>query len=512
MTKFRITAFWLALIFVASAGFTQTAYAQQDGQLSVAGIFGNGMVLQQETAAAIWGQAEPKAKITIKTSWQKKATVATADKTGNWKTTIDTPKAGGPFTIEVVSGSQRKQFKNVLTGEVWFCTGQSNMQWKMRGFGANHWKDDVQKANHPGIRLCEVQQKLALEPQADNKVSWSACNPKRVLSFSAVAYFFGNRLHQELKVPVGLISTNWGGSSAEAWMNPEVLEKNFPEFKKTLNGYDGLIKQHGVVHANRGKPKGFNQRMPGVLYNQMIHPFVPFSCRGVIWYQGESNVKEPIQYRKLFPALIENWRAEWGQGDFPFYFVQIAPFDYKTEPLPVAMLREAQFQTLRLPNTGMVVTMDIGQADNIHPKKKKPVGERLALLALAKNYGRTKLVYSGPQFVGHEIEKKQVRLKFEHVGGGLKSRDDKALTHFTIAGKNRVFHPAEAKVDGESIVVSSPKVARPAAVRFAWGNADEPNLTNAEGLPSSSFRTDDWEIKPVTPKRPAPRKPKTKAK
>jgi len=506
MTNFHIAALWLFSIFAVSAGISPTAHAQQDGPLSVAGIFGDGMVLQQQTAAAIWGQAKPKAKVTIKTSWQKKAVVTTADKTGSWKTTIDTPKAGGPFTIEVISGSQRKRFKDVLSGEVWFCTGQSNMQWKMRGFGPDHWKEDVQKANQPGIRLCEVQQKLALEPQADNRVSWSACSPKRVLSFSAVAYFFGNRLHQELGVPIGLISTNWGGSSAEAWVNPDVLRRDFPEFKDTLNGYDGLMKQHGVVHANRGKPKGFNQRMPGVLYNQMIHPFVPFSCRGVIWYQGESNVRAPVQYRKLFPALIENWREEWGQGDFPFYFVQIAPFEYKTEPLPVAMLREAQFQTLKLPNTGMVVTMDVGLADNIHPKKKKPVGERLALLALAKDYGRTKLVYSGPEFIGHEIDKKRVRLKFEHVGGGLASRDDKPLSHFTIAGKDRVFHPATAKIDGDTIVVSSPKVARPAAVRFAWGNADEPNLMNKDGLPSSSFRTDDWEIEPVKPKRPTRRK------
>ncbi|MGE9271318.1 MAG: sialate O-acetylesterase, partial [Verrucomicrobiales bacterium] len=228
-----------------------------------------------------------------------------------------------------------------------------------------------------------------------------------------------------------------------------------------------------------------------------IHPLLPFAARGVIWYQGESNRKNPEQYRTLFPALIRDWRAQWGRGDFPFYFVQIAPFRYNGDPVPVAFLREAQSMALAEPHTGMVVTMDVGDPTNIHPKDKKPVGERLARLALAKDYGREELVYSGPMYLEQEIERGQIRLKFSHVGRGLASRDGEALSHFTIAGEDRQFHSATAVIDGDEIVVRSEEVAHPVAVRFGWGNADEPNFMNQEGLPASSFRTDDWPIEAV---------------
>ena len=501
-------AFILCLLAVT----TSTVIAQQqesDEGLKVASIFGNGMVLQQQSSAAIWGKAKPNSEVSIRASWQKKPTVTTANDAGKWLTRIETPEAGGPFTLEVRSGQAKKRFQDVLAGEVWICSGQSNMHWKMRGFGADHFKEDVEKANYPNIRFCELPKILALEPQDDIKAKWTKCKPATALNFSCVAYFFGSRLHQELDVPIGLISTSWGGSSAEAWVNGETLEAEFPQFKKSLGRFDSLIAEHGPVHRNgKNKPKGLNQRMPAVLYNKMIRPIVPFAIRGVIWYQGESNVARPVRYRKLFPTLIKNWRQEWGQGDFPFYYVQIAPFDYRQEKLPAAMLREAQFQALSVPKTGMVVTMDIGNATNIHPKQKKPVGERLARLALAKDYGRTDLVYSGPEYAGHEIESNQVRLRFNHVGGGLASRDGQPLSHFLIAGKDRVFHPAEAVVDGDTILVQSTKVKNPASVRFGWGNGDAPNLMNKEGLPTSSFRTDDWEIKPS---KPQPRKRAKKA-
>jgi len=481
-------------------------------KLSVAGIFGDNMVLQQQTEAAIWGESNPNAKISIQPSWQKSVTVTTADSKGNWRTDINTPKAGGPFTLAIESGNQRIEFSDILSGEVWICSGQSNMQWKLRGFGKDHFKADVEKANHPNIRFCQVPQALALEPKDDIQAEWSKCTPQTALSFSCVAYFFGDKLRQELNVPIGLVSTNWGGSSAEAWMNEEILQSYFPEFKQTLAGYGPLIKKHGAIHRNnKNKPKGLNQRMPAVLYNQMIRPIIPYSFRGVIWYQGESNVERPIQYRTLFPKLIENWREEWGQGDFPFYYVQIAPFEYRNKKLPAAMLREAQFRTLKVLNTGMVVTMDIGNPTNIHPKRKKPVGERLALLALAKDYGRQELVYSGPAFNGFQIESKQIRIKFNHVGTGLTTRDGKSLSHFEIAGNDHVFLPAEAKIDGDTILVRSDQIDAPVAVRYGWGNADEPNLMNKEGLPSSSFRTDDWKIEPqILPKRKSSKKPAAK--
>ena len=514
----NVLAFCFLIILVLHGHDAAECLAVQENtkidSLELAGVFTNHMVLQQQTDAAIWGKASPSAEVRIKPSWSDQATTTTANESGRWKTNIKTPAAGGPFEIQITSGTQTKLLKDVLSGEVWICSGQSNMHWKMRGFGLNHFKEDVDKANHPNLRFCQIPQDIALQPQDDVQTRWSVCTPKTVLQFSAVAYFFGDRLREELNVPIGLISTSWGGSSVEAWMNPQTLSSELPEFAKTLDGYDQLIEEHGVViPRGKKKPKRFNQRMPSVLYNKMIHPLVPFSFRGVIWYQGESNVKKPIQYRKLFPSLIESWRQEWKQGDFPFYYVQIAPFHYRMESLPVALLREAQFQSLKVPNTGMAVTMDIGNPQNIHPKPKKPVGERLALLALAKDYGKADLVYSGPEYAGYEIESNQVRLEFKHTGGGLMTRDEKPLSHFTIAGDDKVFHSAEATINGETILVSSANVVAPVAVRYGWGNADEPNLMNKEGLPSSSFRTDDWKILPVKrEKKPAKQPAEKKAK
>ena len=506
MNHFQLAIVWALLTSSAALGFPADAAAQENQTLSVAGIFGDGMVLQRESDAAIWGWAKPDAEVRIKASWQDQATEVTADADGKWKTTINTPAAGGPFTLAVESGEQKKAFKNILSGEVWICSGQSNMQWKLRGFGVDYFKEDVQKANHPNIRYCEVPRQIALQPQDDQKLRWQTCTPKTALNFSAVAYFFGDKLREELDVPIGLISTGWGGSTAEAWMNPDVVKEQFPHLKNVINGYDDLIKKYGVSFTDNKKvlkeAKGVTQKIPAVLYNGMLRPIIPFSCRGVIWYQGEANVERPLQYRKLFPSLIKNWRQDWGKADLPFYYVQLAPFRYRSEPLPIALLREAQFQTLAVPNTAMVVTMDVGNPNSIHPKRKKPVGERLALVALAKDYGRSAIVYSGPEYTDFEIETNQVRLRFKHVGDGLASRDGKPLSHFTIAGKDKQFYPATAQIDGQTILVQSAKVNQPVAVRFAWGNADEPNLMNKEGLPSSSFRTDNWKVGPNKPNKP----------
>ena len=494
----RNLLFLIPIIAIGLIG-NSAAVAQKppaDQSLRLAGVFGNNMVIQQNADAAIWGQAKPNAKVAVKTSWQKKVAQTTADEKGHWKTTVKTPAAGNDsLGIMVESGGEKVQLKNVLAGEVWICSGQSNMQWKMRGFGVDHFKEDVVKANHPNIRYCQVPQILSLEVEDDIACRWSVCSPKTVLNYSAVAYFFADKLQQELGVPIGLVSTNWGGSTAEAWVGKNWLEKDFPEFNAQYEKYPQVIADAGATFARgkgSGAPKGINHRLPSVLYNQMIHPLVPLAFRGVIWYQGESNVKNPEQYQTLFPTLINSWREEWQQGDFPFYFVQIAPFSYKNEPFSAAFLREAQLKTLSVPNTGMAVTMDIGTADNIHPEQKKPVGERLALLALAKNYGKKNLVCSGPLYTSFKVNKNQVRLSFDDVGGGLVSRDDQPLSCFTIAGEDKVFVPAEAEIDGDSIVVSSDQVTKPVAVRFGWGSADAPNLMNKEGLPASSFRTDDW--------------------
>lgn len=484
------------LALLSSFFFASFLGAQSEkSALSLASIFADHMVIQQQTDAAIWGRGVPGEKVLVQLSWTRGVGKAVVGEDGQWETTIKTPKAGGPFWINVISGDEKIELKDVLSGEVWICSGQSNMQWKMRGFGLDQFREDVEQAKYPNLRYAQVAQRIALDPQESVQTQWTVCNPKSVLDFSAVAYFFGSRLHQELDVPIGLISTNWGGSSVEAWIREETLKGDFPEFNSALAKFPGLKEQFGVLHSKSKKlPKGLNQRVPTVLYNGMIHPLIPFTFKGVIWYQGESNVQQPLQYQTLFPTMIRDWRAEWAQGDFPFYYVQIAPFNYKTNPMSAAFLREAQSMALAEPNTGMAVTMDIGNPTNIHPKEKKPVGERLARLALAKDYGHDGLVYSGPVYADYTVEGARVRLKLEYVGGGLVSRDGAALSHFTVAGKDQKFYSAKAVIEGDEIVVESAEVPQPVAVRFAWGSADEPNLSNQEGLPASSFRTDAWPI------------------
>lgn len=473
------------------------AESQVDKRLRLASLFADNMVLQQQTDAAVWGTSEPLKEVSVEGSWNKDTCKTNADSEGNWKTTIKTPKAGGPFTLTVKSGNETMELNNVLSGEVWICSGQSNMQWKMNGYGPSHFGVDIATVNAPHIRYCMVDQILALESQDEIGVKWSVCSPDTVSKYSAVAYFFGSKLHQELDVPIGLISSNWGGSGVQAWTSEDVLTETFPEFIPQLKKYPSLIKETGVVYPfdRTKRPKGINQRNPAVLFNSMIHPLIPFAFRGVIWYQGESNVSDPVQYRTLFPAMIEDWRDQWGIGGFPFYFVQIAPFNYKREPISSAFLREAQRMALSLPNTGMAVTMDIGDPGNIHPRQKKPVGDRLALIALANDYGRKDLVYSGPLYKSYTVEGDRIRLQFDHVGSGLTSRDGKELTHFNIAGDDKQFVDAKAVIDGNTIVVSSLDVPTPVAVRFGWGHADITNLSNKEGLPASSFRTDNWPVK-----------------
>lgn len=478
-------------------------------ELRVAGIFGDRMVLQRETDAPIWGWGEAGAKVTVSPSWQKATVETTADDGGRWKASLPTPKAGGPFTITVQSGGAKVALKDVLIGEVWVCSGQSNMQWKLRGFGVDHWSEELKKANRPQLRYINIPQAIAFAPQQDMKAPWVTSTPRNVLPLSAVAYFFAARLQEELDVPVGIISTSWGGSSAETWISESVLREKFPEFSETFATYPDAKKVSGPLsRAEKNMPEGIQQRSPSVTSNTMIEPLIPYAIRGVTWYQGESNVSKPLQYRRLFPALIEDWRTRWGRTaeELPFYYVQIAPFHYRTEPMPVALLREAQLQTLGVPNTGMVVTMDVGAADNIHPKPKKPVGERLARLALARTYGKA-IVDSGPMYQKHLADGATMKLTFTEIGSGLKSLDGEALRHFTAAGADKVFHPAKAVIKDDQVWVRSDKVAKPVAVRFGWGNADLTNLGNAEGLPASSFRTDEW---PIAKREPAPRKPAPK--
>ena len=381
--------------------------------------------------------------------------------------------AGGPHEM-TVSADNTITVKDILVGEVWICSGQSNMQWTVER--ANNPKQETAAADYPKMRLFTVAQTISKEPQEDCTGSWGRCSPETAPSFSAVGYFFGRHLHKQLDVPIGMVNCSWGGTIAEAWTSRETLDSD-PDFQAILD------------RAANFDPKQKNQA--SVLYNGMLKPLVPLAIRGAIWYQGESNVSRSEQYRELFPAMITDWRSTWKQGDFPFLFVQLAPYRYKNkDPRECAELQEAQLMTLSLPNTGMAVTVDIGNPGDIHPRNKQDVGKRLALWALAKTYGR-ELVYSGPLYKSMSVEGNKIRLRFKHTGGGLSTTDDGGLTHFTIAGQDGKFVEAAAAIDGNTVLVHSDSVPKPKAVRYAWRDDAVPNLCNTEELPASPFRTDD---------------------
>ena len=628
-------------------------------KIELPAIFTDNMVLQQQTNAPIWGIATPKKTVEIITSWDKKSYTAIADENGKWKTFLNTPIAGGPYSISI-SDEKKVELKNILIGEVWICSGQSNMEMPLAGWGKiNNYKEEIEAANHPNIRLLQVEKKTSITPEEDLSVEnggWQVCSPATIANFSSTAYFFGRNLNQNLdNTPIGLINTSWGGTIAEAWTSAGSLE-NMPDFRqalkdiqdtnteslkltheewdkqfeltdsgiqngtaiwaasdlndndwKTMNlpcmweenglpGLDGivwfrkeisirpdmqnkdlelsignvddndityfngvqvgatigygidrkyrvpkkLVKEGKAVITIRvtdtgggggfdsqaqnmylksdksgtislasewrykvavdtrklaPKPKSLNDpNRVSVLYNAMIHPIIPFAIKGAIWYQGEANADRAYQYRELLPLMIRDWRKQWNQ-DFPFYLVQLANFmEIQKEPAQQsgwAELREAQLQTLHLDNTGIAIITDIGDARDIHPKNKQDVGIRLALAARANTY-KQNISYSGPIYQSYKIEGNKIRISFNHTNNGLKGKNGEPLKGFAIAGSDHQFHWAEAVIDGNEIVVSSPNVTFPVAVRYAWANNPIGNLFNGAGLPASPFRTDDW--------------------
>ncbi len=474
----------LALAVLAALAGVRSAQAE----IKLPKLFGDHMVLQRQTEANLWGWAA--AGEEVKISLGEATATTKADDAGKWKAKLKTPAAGGPFELKF-KGTNEITLKDVYVGEVWIASGQSNMEWSVAQ-SANP-QEEAQSANHPLIRMIKVQKVPAETPVDDIPVDpgtvkttptsgWAVCSPETVPSFSACGYFFARHLQKELNVPVGIINTSWGGTVCEAWASKEALAE-VPSLKY-------MAERAVKVDAGKGNP---NQ--PAVLYNGMIAPVIPFSMRGAIWYQGESNVSRADEYRTLFPAMISDWRKRFGQGEFPFLYVQLAPYKYGTsDPRQLAELWDAQVKTLSLPNTGMCVTTDITNISDIHPKNKQDVGKRLALWALANTYEKKDLVFSGPLFDSQEIEGAKIRLKFKHVGGGLTAKDDKPLTHFQIAGENEEFVDAKATIEGDNIVVSSDSVQKPVAIRFAWNSTAEPNLFNKAGLPASPFRTDNWTL------------------
>lgn len=641
--------------FKASLVLLSVAAAAGLADVQLPAVIGDHMVLQRESEAAIWGWASAGESVRVSGSWTNTPVTVQADNKGHWMLKLPTPAAGGPYSV-TIAGDNSITLNDVLIGEVWLCSGQSNMEWPLAGVDADDARAAIPKADDAELRLFNVPNTISLTPRIDCAGEWQTSTPDTASRFSATAYFFGRALRRELGVPVGLVDADWGGTRAEAWMSAEALDA-YPELvdqvayvraasqgpneraslQKEINtrwwdridqganvskdwfapgkaadwkamtlpanlGPDGLDQFDGVVYFRRdielptswaGKPVTLNlgpiddyddvwvngvhvggmhddgqwnvnrryevpgeavkggintiairmldQAGPGgvfgdpgqmyvqrddtrvsvagpwmyqrgnalselpqrgslsvhantatALYNGMITPVQPFTIRGAIWYQGESNVGTWKLYQRVFPGLIESWRNAWGQGDFSFYFVQIAPFNYGGNEVQPPLLREAQNYALQLRNTGVVVTTDIGNPVNIHPMKKVDVGERLAAWALANDYGRTDVAYSGPMQKGMIVDGSRIRILFDHAEGGLVARGGD-LTHFQIAGGDRKFVPAQARIDGDQVVVWSDAVPEPVAVRFGWGAAPEPNLFNGAGLPACPFRTDDWD-------------------
>lgn len=441
--------------------------------LKLHGLFADHMVLQCDQPLPVWGTAEPGQKVSVSVAGRQKS--ATADAAGMWKVVLDPLKAGGPVEF-TVTADRTITLKNVLVGEVWLCSGQSNMGWSVR-LSANA-EEETAAANRPQIRMFTATRREADAPRTDVEGSWQECSPKTVPAFSAVAYYFGRELQKSLKVPVGLIHSSVGATRAQAWMSRPVLEGT-PDFKDVFT-------QHEREKAN---PKATVKPVaPSSLYNGMIAPLVPVAIRGTIWYQGEGNVGSPQLHQKLFPALIRSWREAWG-SEFPFLYVQLANhLARKDAPVESywAMLRESQRLTLSVPKTAMAVAIDIGDESDIHPKNKQEVGRRLALAAEATVYGKDR-VYSGPMVESMKREGEKLRLTFKHVGGGLVFKDGKGAG-FAIAGADKKFVWAQAKIDGNSVVVWSPQVSMPTMVQYGWADNPEVSLYNNEGLPASPFQ------------------------
>lgn len=497
---------WLRTTVLAVAALF-AARVQADVKLPA--IFTDNMVLQQGMQVPVWGWADEGEAVTVQFRDQR---VAAKVVNGKWSVKLKALKAGGPDEL-VVYGRNRILLRNVLVGEVWLCSGQSNMEFKLAGSFES--QGDIKNSSNSNIRLFKVENTKSDEPLDDlkqpwnvGKFAWQEASPQSTPDFSAVAYYFGRMLEKERGVPIGLIQSDWGGSPAEVWMSQSTLEANADYKANILEKYPAAREAYEAALAKfkASKSKGAAPRAPWKpteLYNGMIHPILGFGIRGAIWYQGESNAGRAWQYRTLFPDMIKNWRKDWGQGDFPFLFVQLAPWDRNKkrsleeitkEPVESdwAELREAQTMTLKLSKTGMAVITDVGEKDDIHPTKKLPVGERLALAARALVYNE-KIVHSGPMYKSLKVKGNTAIVAFDHIGGGLEAKGGK-LTGFAICGEDKKWVWADAETDGKVVTLSSPSVAKPVAVRYGWADFPVVNLYNKEGLPASPFRTDEFPV------------------
>lgn len=508
--------------------FLTLLHGMAHAELRVPHFFSDHMVLQRERAAAVWGWADAGAEVAV--SFKGKTVQSKAEADGRWRVELETGAGDAKGAVlTITSGGEKIEIQDVLVGEVWFASGQSNMYFTMNR--VPEYEALIQESNHPALRMFNAPLVTAEAEQDDIEGEWTAATPETVPGYSAVAFFFARKLHLELGVPVGVIKSAWGGKPVETFTSRAALE-TLPGTKALV---DSLMKDEAAFDAAKAraayetkleqwratmaaaKSKNTEERRrlpkkpdepkrplltegrPGVLYAAMIHPFTGYTMRGAIWYQGEGNAKAgAVPYDQTLPLMIGDWRKRWGD-DFSFYYVQLAsyraPSNEPGQPDPWALCQDRMRRVLETtPKTGMAVTNDVGEADDIHPKNKKDPGERLARWALAKDYGR-ELVYSGPLYQKSEVVDGAVKVTFHHAGTGLKSRDGAPLKRFEIAGADRVWKWAEARVEGTaSVIVSSPEVEKPLAVRYAWAsNPEGANLVNSEGLPASVFRTDDWD-------------------
>ena len=500
------SAAWCGLLMLGSA-------ATVAADVKPSALFSDHAVLQSGISVPVWGTASPGEKVTVTLNDQKPAAVAGPD--GKWTVRLKSLKPGGPYEM-TIAGNNTIRVKDVLVGEVWLGSGQSNMEFTVsksrKAFaGVIHEEQEIAAANFPAIRMFTGESAKTYEPQAEIKGQWLVSNPENVPGFSAVGYFFARDLQREIKQPVGILTLAFGASTAEAWIRREALAAD-PLLKPILDRFDEAVRFYRTnpsapaeqapqppqtINARPAPPPRQqrdpvqDQHYPTVLFNGMIRPVIPYAIRGVIWYQGESIVGRDqgvALYPRVQATLIQDWRKLWAQGDFPFYIVQLAALqNISNNP----RVREGQAAVLSLPHTGMAVTIDIGDPKDVHPHNKQDLGDRLARIALGNVYGR-KIEYSGPAYESMKVAGANIRLKFSHIGGALVAKGG-PLTWFVIAGADQKFVPAGAKIEGDTIVVSSPQVSAPVAVRYAWDNYPEGcNLFNARGLPAAPFRTDKW--------------------
>jgi sialate O-acetylesterase len=481
----RYIAVTLALI-----GFLGSDPGRADIQLPA--LIADHMVLQRDARVVLWGWADPGERVQIE--FHGRVSEARTERNGHWSASVGPFSAGGPFDL-VVTGLNRLVIRDVLIGDVWLVSGQSNMEYPMRGTGAfrgvDHGEQEIAAADYPQIRLFRVDHTIALTPQTHVDADpWTAATPESVASFSAVGYLFGRELQERYRVPIGLIESTWGGSVAESWVSAASLAA-FPEFRESIAA---AAKFAAETSEDPPTPADVptDPNRPALLYNGMIAPLAAYRVKGILWYQGEANVDRASQYRALFPALIRDWRRHWGY-ELPFLFVQIAGYqENRADPAeyPRAELREAQSMALALPATGMATAVDLGDEAHIHPSNKRDVAHRLVLAAAKVAYGES-LVASGPVFQSMTIEGTGIRIRFSDIGSGLSIKGDSAdLSGFEIAGADGKFSWARARIDGDSVLVSSEPIREPVAVRYDWRNTPDGNLYNKEGLPAIPFRTD----------------------